>query len=395
MEIQEINKLLSQNMKRVPFDRSQHKDHKSPKNYMVKVNNNEVTQENVEKAKSKKQKEKIVLKHEKETSFQGQWKCKYYHIVYKTHINKEILADFLTSKWELNDMEDNLVISHESSDKRHSYDHTHVAIAYEKERQVTCRSFDINIDGMSIHPHFKKITVSKARPWQELINYLAKQDNQHLYKEITSVVRKIQSAKSKTEALENNMNDVKEATNILAIYNAKEEQVDMGNWKPNKIQQQMMEKINAFMEDKRHEVLWFEDARGRTGKTNLAKALMATKTAIALFLARPDGDIGQLMASLSKYTWWDRKYIVLNLPKNMSRGTAIYNIIESLNDGAYTTLKYAGNTGVLKMENIKIVVFSNERPNTERLSKGKIKIQQIKAKPLPDEKEEETVPIED
>lgn len=157
----------------------------------------------------------------------------------------------------------------------------------------------------------------------------------------------------------------------------------------------MMEKINAFMEDKRHEVLWFEDARGRTGKTNLAKALMATKTAISLFLARPDGDIGQLMASLSKYTWWDRKYIVINLPKNMSRGTAIYNIIESLNDGAYTTLKYAGNTGVLKMENIKIVVFSNERPNTERLSKGKIKIQQIKAKPLPDEKEEETVPIED
>lgn len=93
-----------------------------------------------------------------------------FHLTYKTHLPKIVLYSYVNEKTPLL----HYSIVHETGDKHHPYDHTHMAIWLKSELKTTdFRFYDFPID---IHPHIKYIKTDEH--WDHIKTYHNKEDKE-------------------------------------------------------------------------------------------------------------------------------------------------------------------------------------------------------------------------
>lgn len=112
---------------------------------------------------------------------------------------------------------------------------------------------------------------------------------------------------------------------------------------------------------------WIVDIQGGKGKTTMADYLEAMHDAYII-----KGGKHQDIA----HAWKLQKLVVFDLARAYSDHKDIYILIENFKDGRVFSGKYASNTK--RQTNVKVVVFSNWFPETERLSEDRWDVEELK-----------------
>lgn len=304
---------------------------------------------------------------------------------YKTHIDKSDIYAHFKQNWPSIDF---IRAAHETGDDACPYLHTHLLVDFGKIVQAKdCRAFDY----MGIHPNIK--AVKTALHWNRLKNYLSKEDvsNEDLY-DLLDPVTVIQSYSSKREAMAALMkkkSDLRYATSISMIYDDKppemskfHEEEDLFQWQAQfhdiliKPPQPAVKKpsvrsvVDAPFEfpsrrDGRS-IYVIYDPIGGTGKTHFIK-YMTSLDPKRFFFTQGLGqsrDIAEVVKNAQRNGWTGETMLV-NLTRQLA-DHKIYETLESLIDGMFTSQKYSGSS--MRYEARTVVLFSNFMPNLRKVS---------------------------
>lgn len=131
-------------------------------------------------------------------------------------------------------------------------------------------------------------------------------------------------------------------------------------------QKEVMELIKEEPDDRT--ITWIYDEEGCMGKTVFSKYLYAKSDAI-IATGGGNKDIACLLACLKKEgrDLNDKTAFIFNFPRS-TEGIS-YKAIESVKDGLMTSTKYESSTLVFNCPHV--ICFSNELPNTSKLSKDR------------------------
>lgn len=336
---------------------------------------------------------------EEELTEQLSWKGKRFSaqwawLTYKTHINKEELEDFFYGLSKIK-----IIFwraAHESSDKITPYDHTHVAVRWEKVINKTgCRWPDFG----GIHPW---IGVPKNKiHWEHILGYLAKQDpaNKDLKPKI-NIITRILSCKDDKEALKKfAKRDIKCAQAILAIRAGVMKESDIPELEImilHRWQKTFIEFTETYIEPVKDEESSdgfhdtpFEfptkngrhmgtiyDPKGRAGKTMLAKYLMYKNPKKYFVLNTIQGmyHVATQFENALKAGWSGDTVIIC-----LTRSAAdhkIYDPIECMCDGMMSTTKGLYSKTML-WDAKHIWLFVNWMPKLSALSEDRWNIWKI------------------
>ncbi|XP_052816415.1 uncharacterized protein LOC128242991 [Mya arenaria] len=114
-------------------------------------------------------------------------------------------------------------------------------------------------------------------------------------------------------------------------------------------------------------VLWIEDQAGDTGKTFLAKWLVANRDAIC-FQAGKKADIF--------YMYHGEKYIVFDLTRSVGEEFVPYHVMEAFKNSMWNNTKYESASYVM-VESPKLLVLSNSLPCLKKMSRDRWDIHRL------------------
>lgn len=277
-------------------------------------------------------------------------------LTYKSHLTKiqiEEIFESYNSKFDA---------VHESSDKEHSYDHTHILVWFNKKTHIrNSRALDIG----EIHPHMKIIKTRKH--WENLTNYIKKQNDPFIkkltgneYEWLGSVRDVIQSHNSWGDVINDDsigmylqkyMNWAKECWMYRPRKNLTKDIV-LREW-----QKWIVERLDA---QNNRQILWVYDKDGAKGKSVLTNWLMDNRKAFMFN--------GGRMADIA-HAYNEEEYVVVDLPRSMDQEFTPYKAMECFKDGRIFSPKY--NSCMKRFKSCKVVVFSNNLPNRKKLSEDR------------------------
>lgn len=314
------------------------------------------------------------------------FRCARALVTYRTHVNKERLREFLETKSGDNNKVLKCYIAHEcgKDDPLTPYEHTHVCVKWAKALdKKSSRFLDFAIgeddDYELIHPHIRSITSDVA--WRRACKYITKEDSSVKVDELdlTSVVDLIQSCKSLNEAFEKNIpiHTIRSAQAIKLLYEAKQ--------KPRKLPKYPVDKLLPWqkiihdycfepVDDRK--VLWIVNPNGCRGKTQLIKTMFRTY---------PDkcwkvctiGRVADFAQNLSRKleTGWEGDTIFLNMTKSKENNKSVYEVLECIKDGDFTSTKYQGAD--IDEDEKHCIVFANHYPNVDATSLDRWDVRQL------------------
>lgn len=316
---------------------------------------------------------------EKKFEFNG----KALFLTYKSHLTKNDLDKVIIPLKGIYDA------VHETSDKEHKYDHTHVKLYFKKKTHIrNSRILDIN----DIHPHIKPITTSEH--WENLSKYICKQNepfhtmlNGIKYKEWGANIRQvIQGHKYWRDVI----NDDSIQKTVMRYTNWAREcfnnKPKMNYTKDAVLRTWQKECITKIDEQNDREILWVYDKTGGKGKSYLTNYLIDNKNAFFCNNGK---------ATDVAYAYEEQETVVIDLPRTTIDGDGKdwtpYRLMEMFKDGRIFSSKY--QSCMKRFKSAKLVVFANYLPDTSKLSQDRwniwdlnkkvpLRVPPIKAKPL-------------
>lgn len=127
-------------------------------------------------------------------------------------------------------------------------------------------------------------------------------------------------------------------------------------------QQQILDMMETEPDDRK--VYWFYDLNGNTGKTSLAKSLCIRYPNKVLYMGGKAADCKYGITSFLE-SGNDLKMVIFDYVRT-SEGFVSYEAIESIKNGIFFNTKYESKMIVFDCPHV--VIFSNFRPETEKLS---------------------------
>lgn len=137
--------------------------------------------------------------------------------------------------------------------------------------------------------------------------------------------------------------------------------------------QEFIMKIVTTEPDDR-KIYWFVDEEGNNGKSCFTKYLCAKYHAIVLCGKATDMKNGIL--NFEKNKGFFPEIILIDLPRTFDNNYLSYTGIEEIKNGCFFSPKYEG--GMCIFNNPHIIIFSNEYPKVDTLSKDRWYIKSIK-----------------
>nr|UBJ25927.1 putative replication-associated protein [Red panda feces-associated circular DNA virus 16] len=294
---------------------------------------------------------------------------KFLALTYKTHIDKVKLREFLQACWP-NVSVIQCEIAHENglNDPDMPYEHTHVGIEYKKAVQTTsCRKLDY--DG--IHPSIgtRRGPLKNRKDFLGWLDYLSKEDPEckHL-KKPNSIADRVWAADDIHEAARMAVT-AGEVNGIVQLWSLKprEEIEELEDWVPWGWQEDAIKVMLSYPDGR--SLYWFWTETGKLGKTDLLRWCMYKEPNYFLSIQGLGfwRDTVQIIKdAIDK--GWNGHCILVNLTRKFEDKTYVYEVLESMLDGVYTTQKYAGSTRVARRPHV--IVMANYYPKTHD-EKGK------------------------
>lgn len=127
-------------------------------------------------------------------------------------------------------------------------------------------------------------------------------------------------------------------------------------------QRLLKDKLLAINEDRK--IMWYWERQGNTGKSSFTKYMCYHHDALVL-----SGKSADMMHGIVKFHESKHAYpeiIIIDLPRSYDKTYLNYSAIEKIKDGCFYSSKYEG--GMVVMPCPRIVIFSNDPPNKEKLS---------------------------
>ena len=151
--------------------------------------------------------------------------------------------------------------------------------------------------------------------------------------------------------------------------------IERFDWEPTTEWHKEIVELNDIIPNNR-KIMWYYEERGCTGKSAISK-YMGVKFGKRWVSA---GDMGTsrdaaTIISRELSRGWKCHGIIINLPRQCSNHTRMYEYIENLKDGAMTAQKYEGEN--IMFDSPHIVVFANFAPVVAHLSLDRWDIKKI------------------
>lgn len=283
-------------------------------------------------------------------------------LTYKTHINKDKMYDFMSSKkYGLK----NCWIAHETGENK-DYPHSHVFVVFDRRVNLVDDTKVFDYEG--IHPNIQLCKNSNEDSIR-ILKYMCKEDEEmqkicedmNLLEPEVSLAEGVWNCKSLTEALRKYVKKPADAVGVRALWDswnpADAMTITLRQW-----QQELYDELQGPVDDRK--VIWFNDEKGNTGKTTFAK-YMASKSALVISGAHSMRDIATLIEGhLRHYPRFTT--CIINLTRTEEDKEYVYKMIEQIKDGLITASKYQSKTVTFNSPHV--VVFANWPPRRETLS---------------------------
>lgn len=120
-------------------------------------------------------------------------------------------------------------------------------------------------------------------------------------------------------------------------------------------------------------IYWYWEFKGGAGKSSLAKYLCVEHGAIIL-----SGKVADMKHGIASYHLKHAKYpqiIIIDIPRSIDVDYLSYTGIEEIKNGCFFCPKYESDMIVMNPPHI--IIFSNEEPNTEKMSIDRWEIKKI------------------
>jgi len=287
-------------------------------------------------------------------------------LTYKSHINKDELAQFLRDNGATR-----VELAHETGDEHHPYLHTHAVIEFQSPIEIKSER---KLDFQGLHCNIKSI--KSERHWLHSLKYLAKEDpsNAHLKKTEESLVEKIWNKDSLGEALKE---CTKHSEIIPTIACFERRPIDKLEIPPPNEWRQWQADLIEYLGNPPHEreIYWVVDPRGGCGKSRITRYLAVNYGVMAVSYFNRTADFMTALDSALEADTWDGRIIIADLPRDAERKN-IYEPLEAVKNGMIQTTKYKGRTRWIEIPHV--VVFSNFHPDTRKLSSDRWHIITIK-----------------
>nr|WAE42838.1 MAG: replication associated protein [Cressdnaviricota sp.] len=292
---------------------------------------------------------------------------------YKSHLPKADFIEWMNTKTRIKAKF--IRCAHETGDKSHPYNHTHVLVDYGTAFQtVNVKFFDCE----GIHPNIK--VIANMEHWKRCLNYIAKEDPENAdLKTQPNIAEMIWNCETMNDALKH-CKKPSDAIGIIALFNNKPKKIlEIEEFERHPWHERILDLIKEPVN--KRDVYWIYDKEGCSGKTDLTRHFL---------LAMPE-KVG-VLANCGRYadasTWitallesgWAGDTIVFDLPRGLADRESIYSIIEMFKNGIATSTKYVGKTSVFNR--CRTIIFANFLPlvNEQTLSFDRWKIMQIMGK---------------
>lgn len=291
-------------------------------------------------------------------------------LTYKTHIHKKMLIKWIIDKTKKKVRF--IRAAHETGleDPEHPYEHTHLLIDFGSIFQTTdVRYFDLG----EIHPNIKKIKTTKH--FEHCKMYLAKEDKENEDLKKTSLYYKISQCETLTDALAAHAKSPGDALGVITLFNTKESVPIKQTYKPDlQWQQELIKEVDKTPDFRK--IIWYVDLIGNSGKTQLARHLYI-KDNTKWLISKDAGtsrDFATIISSAIS-NGWNHHGFILDLPRQCSGHSRMYQYIEEAKDGFVTAQKYQGKTVIFNQPHV--IVFSNWWPSIHNLSLDRWDIREI------------------
>lgn len=278
--------------------------------------------------------------------------CMRVHLTYKTHLVKEDYKAWAKSDMSAKDVH----VSHETADKRHPYEHTHVIIEWIKAFQTrNTRRFDYQ----GIHPNIKPITTKKQL--EHTYTYIAKEDPESQYlltKMNTAFAKGVWSCATVQEALLE-CQKPSDVLGTIAMFknkppvDVKKDLIEVFRpW-----QLKLMNELQGEPDD-RH-IIWIYDKVGNAGKSRLGRHIEDSGMGILISGTCSTRDIAFMIGECLDSGECIR-IIMLDLTRSF-QDRDIYNTLEMIKNGRMFSPKYQSKR--IRWTPGHVVVFANFLPS--------------------------------
>lgn len=277
-----------------------------------------------------------------------------FHLTYPSHMNERELLEELKKVRPVKKYS----IVNETSDDGH--EHCHALIWFSKIlRAVNCRILDVE----GFHPNIKLVTTSVH--WENILKYHRKQNAPFTSEDDRGIVERVQECGSLNEAIQNNVNNLREVSGVMTLFSMKENEfgeepdVSWTEW-----QKELYEEIVHGRPHDR-EILWYWDEQGGGGKSFMANHMYMYHNAF-ITTSTSARDIATVLdKTISSKGPKGIKIAVFNLSR-ASNVKEVYTALEQMKDGFMCSEKYIGRA--MKFEVPHVVVFANTLPCVYKLS---------------------------
>lgn len=123
-------------------------------------------------------------------------------------------------------------------------------------------------------------------------------------------------------------------------------------------------------------IYWYYDRIGNTGKTTFARYLHREHNAI--LLSGKSADMKNSILEYEKTNGFTPELIVIDLPRGFDKEYLSYNGLEEIKNMFFYSGKYEG--GMVDGNPPHLIIFCNEKPNVDKMSKDRWRIVDIEGK---------------
>ena len=300
-------------------------------------------------------------------------------LTYRTHIDKEAFIAWFTSSVKKNVIFIRLAHENGKDDPNTPYEHTHVVFELDSIFQTTNQRF---FDYEEIHPHISIIKNKKS--FDKAKSYIGKEDPDNADLDTrgpSNIVDRVANYDNLKDAINANFGskglqlrftEISGFERIWKLANSKVTDlvVPSKTWQVN-----LMDETKDPIQNHR-KIIWYYDPVGNTGKTELARYLIASDP-VKWFCCKDMGTSYHAATIIAGAIdgGWNGHGMILDLPRQAENHERMYTYLEEVKDGFITSQKYAGRTMVFNRPYV--IVFANWLPKVRCMSLDRWDIRQF------------------
>lgn len=296
-------------------------------------------------------------------------------LTYKGWLDKVKYREWIVGKKKNSGGVRRVELAHESGDKHHQYQHTHVLVDFGKAHQTRdVRWFDYE----AVHPHVK--SVKSVRHWNNCLVYMSKEDKEcaGLASEGRaagggmSLVDRVMACENEVDAYRKFVEKPGDYIGVREMWNdglRRRAREGNGVYVP---EDEMRDWQRAFMRVMKQgksdrAVNWVYDRHGAAGKTMWAHHMVDTygHDWVLVSSVGRELDFNNNVKNALE-SGWNGAGLIVDLPRAMCDKEHIYSCLEGCVNGRVTCTKYSGGSYIIGKPHV--WVFSNFLPSVERMS---------------------------